>query len=215
MGEAAAGVGRPPGRPREERLRRHERALDRRAPAARPGAEVRAEFVDVTEHTAGAGAGRSERRVGRRRLEPGRAAPVRRLHGGARLRQLGARAGRPARPGPARRLRERASAMSLDRVQGAMPFVVGKKAGCPDGTAVRFEVAGPGHDARAFTIAVEGRTGQAGRRRRRPTVDAVAVEPRFPASRLRTGHGGTDWPSGGEGVVMAGDAAVGRRCSAP
>ena len=49
-----------------------------------------------------------------------------------------------------------ASAISLDRVQGAMPFVVGKKAGCADGTAVRFDVAGPGHDARAFTIAVEG-----------------------------------------------------------
>jgi uncharacterized protein (TIGR03083 family) len=32
----------------------------------------------------------------------------------------------------------RASALSLDRVQGAMPFVVGKKAGCAEGTAVRF-----------------------------------------------------------------------------
>ena len=40
-----------------------------------------------------------------------------------------------------------ASAISLDRVQGAMPFVVGKKAGCADGTAVRFDVAGPGDDA--------------------------------------------------------------------
>ena len=37
-----------------------------------------------------------------------------------------------------------------------MPFVVGKQAGCADGTAVRFDVAGPGDDARAFTIAVEG-----------------------------------------------------------
>ena len=37
----------------------------------------------------------------------------------------------------------RASALALDRVQGAMPFVVGKKAACPDGTAVRFEVSGP------------------------------------------------------------------------
>ena len=37
-----------------------------------------------------------------------------------------------------------ASAISLDRVQDAMPFVVGKKAGCADGTAVRFDVAGPG-----------------------------------------------------------------------
>lgn len=57
------------------------------------------------------------------------------------------------RPGGSANL---ASALSLDRVQGAMPFVVGKKAACADGTAVRFEVFGPGDDARAFTIAVEG-----------------------------------------------------------
>ncbi len=49
-----------------------------------------------------------------------------------------------------------ASALSLDRVQGAMPFVVGKQAGCADGIAVRFDVAAPGADARTFTIAVEG-----------------------------------------------------------
>lgn len=36
-----------------------------------------------------------------------------------------------------------ASAISLGRIQGAMPFVVGKKAGCVDGTAVRFDVTGP------------------------------------------------------------------------
>jgi uncharacterized protein (TIGR03083 family) len=60
-----------------------------------------------------------------------------------------------------------ASEIALDRVQRAMPFVVGKKAGCADGTAVRFDVAGPGHDARAFTIAVEGG-------RARPAGDDVA-----------------------------------------
>jgi uncharacterized protein (TIGR03083 family) len=49
-----------------------------------------------------------------------------------------------------------ASEISLGHVQRAMPFVVGKKAGCSDGTAVRFVVTGPGHDERAFTIAVEG-----------------------------------------------------------
>jgi uncharacterized protein (TIGR03083 family) len=47
-----------------------------------------------------------------------------------------------------------ASAISLGRIQDAMPFVVGKKAGCAEGTAVRFDVSGPGDDARAFTIAV-------------------------------------------------------------
>jgi uncharacterized protein (TIGR03083 family) len=49
----------------------------------------------------------------------------------------------------------RASALSLERVQGAMPFVVGKQAGCPDGTVVRFEISGPGDDARVFVIGVE------------------------------------------------------------
>ena len=49
-----------------------------------------------------------------------------------------------------------ASEISLDHVQRAMPYVVGKLAGCADGTAVRFDVTGAGHDARAFTIAVDG-----------------------------------------------------------
>ena len=49
-----------------------------------------------------------------------------------------------------------ASEISLDHTQRAMPFVVGKKAGCADGTAVRFEVAGEGRDERSFTIAVAG-----------------------------------------------------------
>jgi uncharacterized protein (TIGR03083 family) len=53
-----------------------------------------------------------------------------------------------------------ASEISLDHVQRAMPFVVGKLAGCADGTAVRFDVAGPGHDARAFTVAVDGGRGR-------------------------------------------------------
>ena len=57
----------------------------------------------------------------------------------------------------------RASALSIDRVQGAMGFVVGKQAGCPEGTAVRFDVAGSGGDARAFTLAVrEGKAREVG-----------------------------------------------------
>ncbi len=65
-----------------------------------------------------------------------------------------------------------ASAMALTRVQDAMPFVVGKKAACADGTTVRFDVAGSGDDARTFTIAVGGKAeSQADRRRRSvPTV---------------------------------------------
>src|SRR6202012_4422977 len=50
----------------------------------------------------------------------------------------------------------RASAASLTRGQDPMPFVVGKKAACGDGTVVRFDVAGTGADARVVTIAVDG-----------------------------------------------------------
>jgi uncharacterized protein (TIGR03083 family) len=60
-----------------------------------------------------------------------------------------------------------ASAISLDHVQRAMPYVVGKLAGCAEGTAVRFDVTGPADDARAFTIAVDGG-------RARPVDDEVA-----------------------------------------
>ena len=49
----------------------------------------------------------------------------------------------------------------IDRVQGAMGYVVGKRAGCPEGSAVRFAVAGPERDARDFTVAVRGRAGPA------------------------------------------------------
>ena len=53
----------------------------------------------------------------------------------------------------------RASAMSIDRVQGAMGFVVAKQAACPDGTSVRFDLSGPGGDARTFSVAVAGGRG--------------------------------------------------------
>jgi uncharacterized protein (TIGR03083 family) len=101
-----------------------------------------------------------------------------------------------------------ASAISLDRVQGAMPFVVGKKAGCDDGTAVRFDVAGPGHDARAFTIAVEGG-------RARPVGDEVAPTVTLSLSnidfvRLGCGRATSAQVEAAGGIAMEGDALVGR-----
>jgi uncharacterized protein (TIGR03083 family) len=101
-----------------------------------------------------------------------------------------------------------ASAISLDRVQGAMPFVVGKKAGCDDGTAVRFDVAGPGHDARAFTIAVEGG-------RARPVGDEVAPTVTLSLSnidfvRLGCGRATSTQVEAAGGVVVQGDALVGQ-----
>jgi uncharacterized protein (TIGR03083 family) len=49
-----------------------------------------------------------------------------------------------------------ASSVALAQVQGAMGFVVGKKAGAPDGTVVRFSLSGPAQDARQLSIGVEG-----------------------------------------------------------
>ena len=73
-----------------------------------------------------------------------------------------------------------ASALSIDRMQGAMGYVVGKRARCPEGTAVRFVVTGPERDARDFTVAVvDGRAAE---------VDDVA--PRSPCrSRASTSSG--------------------------
>ena len=101
-----------------------------------------------------------------------------------------------------------ASEISLDHVQRAMPFVVGKKAGCADGTAVRFDVAGPGSDARVFTIAVEGG-------RARPVGDGVAPTVTLSLSsidfvRLGCGRATSAQVEAAGGVVVEGDALVGR-----
>jgi uncharacterized protein (TIGR03083 family) len=103
----------------------------------------------------------------------------------------------------------RASAISLDRIQAAMPFVVGKKAGCTDGTAVRFDVSGPGDDARAFTIAVEGK-------RAGPVGDDVAPTVTLSLSsidflRLGCGRAVAGQVEAAGGIAMEGEAAVGRQ----
>ncbi len=101
-----------------------------------------------------------------------------------------------------------ASAISLDRVQGAMPFVVGKMAGCAEGTAVRFDVAGPGNDARAFTVAVEGG-------RARPVGDEAAPTVTLSLSsidfvRLGCGRATAAQVEAAGGVEVEGDTVVGR-----
>jgi uncharacterized protein (TIGR03083 family) len=100
-----------------------------------------------------------------------------------------------------------ASSVALDRVQGAMPFVVGKRAGCADGTAVRFEVDGPGADARAFTIAVEGG-------RARPVGDEITPAVTLSLSsidfvRLGCGRASAAAVAEAGGVGMQGDGRVG------
>jgi uncharacterized protein (TIGR03083 family) len=99
-----------------------------------------------------------------------------------------------------------ASQISLDHVQRAMPFVVGKKAGCAEGTAVRFDVAGPGSDARVFTIAVEGGRARAVGDEGAPTVTLSLSSIDF----MRLGCGRTmSSQVAGDAVTVDGDAVVG------
>jgi hypothetical protein len=90
-----------------------------------------------------------------------------------------------------------------------MPFVVGKQAGCPDTTAVRFEVSGPGDDARAFTVLVDGK-------RAREAGDDVVPTATLALSgldflRLGCGRATAEQVDAAGGVAIEGDAAVGRR----
>ncbi len=101
-----------------------------------------------------------------------------------------------------------ASAISLGRIQDAMPFVVGKKAGCAEGTAVRFDVSGPGADARAFTVAVEGG-------RARPASDDVTPTVTLSLSsidftRLGCGRATAVQVDAAGGIGLDGDEQVGR-----
>jgi uncharacterized protein (TIGR03083 family) len=101
-----------------------------------------------------------------------------------------------------------ASKISLGRVESAMPFVVGKKAACSDGTAVRFDVTGPGDDARAFTVAVDGT-------RARMDDEAVPTVTLSLSSldflRLGCGRATGEQVEAAAGISIEGDAAVGRQ----
>jgi uncharacterized protein (TIGR03083 family) len=102
-----------------------------------------------------------------------------------------------------------ASALSLDRVQGAMPFVVGKRAGCADGTVVRFDVTGPGADARAFTVAVEGGRAKPVGAGGSPTVTLRLSSIDF--LRLGCGRATAEQMEAAGGIGLVGDAAAGQK----
>ena len=103
----------------------------------------------------------------------------------------------------------RASAISLGRVEGAMPFVVGKKAGCADGTSVRFEIAGSRDDARAFTVGVEGTRARVVDDDITPTVTLSLSSLDF--LRLGCGRATAEEVDRAGGIAMEGDTAVGRQ----
>ena len=173
-----------------------------------PGAEVRAEFVEVTRTRLAQLATRSEAEWAVVGFSPVGDVPyavfmeVRAFDSWVHEQDTRRALDRPGGSG------NRASALSLDRVQGAMPFVVGKQAGCADGTVVRFDVSGPGDDARAFTVAVEGG-------RAREVGDDVAPTTTLSLSsldfvRLGCGRATAAQVEAAGGVALSGDAAAGR-----
>lgn len=99
-----------------------------------------------------------------------------------------------------------AAEISIDRMASAMPFVVAKRAGAPDATAVRFEVTGV--PARRVGVVVRD-----GRGRVEP-VDVPTIELTMDSEvfwRLSCGRITGDAALDGAMVTVAGDAALGRR----
>jgi uncharacterized protein (TIGR03083 family) len=101
-----------------------------------------------------------------------------------------------------------ASDIALGRVQSAMPFVVGKKASAPEGTVVRFSVAGPGDDDRRFDIGVESGRARLLTGGAVPTVTLVMSSIDF--TRLGCGRADPGTVESEGGVGMEGDLALGR-----
>jgi uncharacterized protein (TIGR03083 family) len=175
---------------------------------AEPGPAVQAEFVEVTRTRLDALAARSEEEWAVVGFSPVGNVPyaefmeVRVFDSWVHEQDVRLALDRPGGSGTG------ASAMSLDRVQGAMPFVVGKRAACPDGTVVRFAISGPGADTRTFTVAVEGG-------RAKPAGDGVTPTTTLSLSsidfvRLGCGRATADRVDAEGGIAVEGDAA-GRR----
>jgi uncharacterized protein (TIGR03083 family) len=179
---------------------------------SRPGPDVHDEFVEVTRARLDQLRGRSEEEWARVGFSPVGDVPyavfmeVRVFDCWVHEQDARRALDRPGGAG------NHASAVSLERMQGAMPFVVGKKAGCDEGTAVRFDIAGRGEDARAFTIAVVGG-------RARPLGDDAdgtdpAVTLAMPTDafvRLSCGRATAAEVEAAGSVEVTGDAAVARR----
>jgi len=101
-----------------------------------------------------------------------------------------------------------ASAVSLERMQSAMPYVVGKKAACVEGTAVCFDVRGRGDDARVFTIAVAGGRARPAEAGVMPTVTLAMPTDTF--VRLSCGRATAAQVEAAGEVEVLGDVGVGR-----
>lgn len=93
---------------------------------------------------------------------------------------------------------------SVDEIVRALGFIVGKKAGTPEGSSVRFELTGPLQ--RRVDVAVEGRARVAASIAGSPSVTLTLPAPTF--TRLACGR--ID-PSTAAGITISGDEALGQK----
>jgi uncharacterized protein (TIGR03083 family) len=102
-----------------------------------------------------------------------------------------------------------ASDIAIAQVQGAMGFVVGKRAAAPEGTVVCFSLTGPALDARQLIIAVEG--GRAREVPPGPTPTVTLGLSSLDFLRLGCGRVTAAAVETSEQVVVEGDEALGRQ----
>ncbi len=96
---------------------------------------------------------------------------------------------------------------TLTEVRNALPFVVGKRAGAPDGSSVRFEVTGP--EAWTVDVVVEGRARVTDDLEGEPTTTITTDLPTF--IRLAAGRRSGDAVRADGLVSVSGDQDLGRR----
>ena len=94
-------------------------------------------------------------------------------------------------------------ASSLDEVATGLGYIVGRRAGLPDGSRVRIELRGPA--ARTFLVAVDGRASVVDRLDGPVTVGLSLPVPLF----LRLTGGRDDGPGSTDPVELTGDQALG------
>ena len=209
LGEAAPDWDEPLGdHVRTEFAENNERWIAARR--SRPGADVLAEFVAVTDLRLATLEGLTEE-------EWGHVAPTiigevayddfmrtRVFDSWVHEQDVRVALGRPGGSGGL------ASAIGVGQVQAAMGFVVGKRAAAPEGSVVRFMVSGPAHDARAFTLAMESGRARPAPEGAVPTV-VLAMSSidfvRLGCGRVGAGEAG----AAAAPVEVEGDAALGKR----
>lgn len=98
---------------------------------------------------------------------------------------------------------------ALDEVASGLGYIVGKRAGLPDGSRVRIELTGPA--ARTYLVEVEGRASVVDALDGPPTVGISLPAMAF----LRRAGGRRDGPDGADGsVTISGDRALGEQLAA-